>query len=409
MNTPAQASPASSRRTALVTQALLIGYAVVLPIRGTAALQSSLLIMAFVLLLAERRGQLATAWGQARWLLGPLLIFSLWIFATCGFWREPPLHFWDPSTWDMRQPWFSLNQWRRDIAQPMLAMLCGFWVFRGDAARRRLFVFQGILLAALLGMALWQFYLGERLGDGSIYRGTLQVRGFSRDNIFFSYVLLMLTPAALWLVAQRRGGWRSALHLAFLLALLYLVFLNKRRGTWMALWVELAILTAWFGRRRLLIYLAITLIAGAAAWQVRPAWFQREYDTQDVGRIQIWRAASAALMEKPLLGVGFGKDTVAKNYWSRMYQHAHNTFLNMALAVGWPGVVLWIGALGVYARRFWGARHQGWGPRIAFAFLVAFCVRNLMDDIWLSSNAELFWFLLGVFMPARGVSQVDKL
>lgn len=386
-----------------VARALLIGYALALPFRGTAGLQSTFLLTAFVLLAVAARGGWGTAWAEARWALGPLLLFSLWVFGACGFWREPALKFWDPSTWDMQQPWFSLDQWRRDLAQPMLAMLCGHLAFRDVRWRRWFFLFQAALVALLFAKGLGQFFLGEMWGDPRIlHRGTLQVRGFSRDNIFFSYVLLLLTPGALWLALEerrRRAGWVGA---AALLLLLALIFLNKRRGTWMAVSAEALVLSLWLGRRRFAVLALAGVVALLLAWCFRPHWFVRGYDASNSGRVRIVADVGPLLREQPVVGVGFGKDTVVKNYWHRIYQHAHNTFLNVALETGLPGLALWVGALGAYGFRF--AREGlrgGWGPRIGLAFLVAFCVRNLVDDVWVSSNAELFWFQLGVLLPSR--------
>lgn len=386
---------------------LLMGYAVVLPIMGTAALQATLLLTAFTALLWERRRELAVSWAEARWVSGPLLIFSLWIFVICGFWREPPLRWWDEASWDMQQPWFSLNLWRRDIGQPMLALLCGYWAFRDAVSRHWLFTVQIILLAVLLAFAVKQFYIGEEIVSGPRapdvnywVKGTLFVRGLSRDNIFFSYVLLLLTPAVFWLAALRRSGWQGWLYLVALLLLLYLIFLNKSRGTWMALYIETALISAWMGRRVLIFFILGTTLMGVTAYKARPHWFQREYDASSTSRIEIYKKIPLLLLKQPFTGVGFGKDTVVKNYWHMIYQHAHNAFINMVLGVGFPGFALWLGALAVYGRRFWRTRMQGWSVRIGLALLVGFCVRNFVDDIWLSSNAELFWFLIGVLMPA---------
>lgn len=388
------ASPSSLRS---FVQALLAAYSVALVFRGTASLQAILLLSAFLLLLFDRRDALGIAWKDARWALGPLLLFSCWIFALCGFWREPPLRSWDPGGWNVQQPWFSLDQWRRDIAQPMIALLCGWWAFREEGARRWLFLIQGGLIFLLAAKGLHQFFLGE-IVDGLLQRGTLQIRGFSRDNIFFSYVLLLLTPGALWLVVQFRGRRFSWLPILVLLAL---VFLNKRRGTWAAVYVEFLVLALGWRRRHLAVFLLGTLLLGSAAYHLRPGWFQRNYDFQRTGRVTILKDYPALAAEAPITGVGFGKDTVVKNYWHRIYQHAHNTFLNRLLELGWPGLAFWVAALAVYAFRFLRGWTQDPAARIGLAFLLAFCVRNLTDDVWIASNAELFWFQIGVLMPPR--------
>ncbi len=385
-----------------LAQALLAAYSVVLPFRGTAALQATLLITAFLVLLFESRNSLASLWKDARWALAPLLLFSCWVFAVCGFWREPLLRSYDEASWAMVQPWFSLDLWRRDLAQPMLALLCGWWAFQGEKSRRTLFLLQAGLILVLAAKGIHQFVLGE-IVDGLRQRGTLQVRGFSRDNIFFSYVLLLLSPAALWLVMHWRGRRLSWVPILVLLAM---IFLNKRRGTWAAIYVEFLILAMWMGRRHLLVFVLGSALAGAVAFQVRPHWFQRDYDVKKSGRVTILKSYPSLAVEAPVTGVGFGKDTVVKNYWHRIYQHAHNSFLNVALEVGWPGLLFWISALGAYGLRFGREGTRDPAARIGLAFLVAFCVRNLTDDVWVSSNAELFWFQIGVLMPGRPSHQI---
>lgn len=395
-----------------IAQILLIAYSVVLTFRGTASLQSALLLSAFVLLLWERRISLKTSWLEARWLLGPLLIFSIWIFAICAFWREPELLPWFPGDQSMSQPWFSLDQWRRDIGQPMIALLCGFWAFREETWKRRLFAAQAVLILVLVVQCLKQFHVGELIVDGPMrpdvnywFKGTLWVRGFSHDNIFFAYVLFLLTPGALWLVLERKPGWQGWLRIGILILLFYLIFLNKRRGTWAAVYVEVFLLAAWMGRRHLCVFLVATLLFGLTAYHLRPHWFIRDYDLEPAprveGRLKINRDLAGLLDEHPWVGVGFGKDTVVKNYWRFIYQHAHNTFGNLALEVGWPGLAIWLLGLGVYAARFWKNRHNGWAEKIGLALLLGFCIRNFTDDIWISSVAELFWFLIGVFMPLK--------
>ena len=383
----------------MAARLLLIGYALVLPIRGTATLQAVLLLTAMACLLWNRRNDFVEVGREALWLLGPLLLFSTWILLVCGFWPDPALLSPEERTWSKQQPWFSLDQWRRDIGQPMLSLLCGYQAFRGDRWKRALFLAQAAFLVVVAARCLEQFYIPEEVaGSPILLWGTFQVRGFSRDNVFFSYVLLLLTPAALWLVAQGKSNWERTRDGVFLLTLLFLIFLNKRRGTWLAVYAELALLVSWLGRRTLVVFLLATALLLAGAWQAKPHWFTRDYDRDATGRIKILQNLVSLAKERPLTGVGFGKDTVIKNYWAYIYQHAHSVYGDLLLEVGFPGLGLWILALVLYGRRFWLACGEGWSPRVGLVLLVAFCIRNLTDDVWIASNAELFWFLIGVFM-----------
>ncbi len=381
-----------------IARILLIGYAIVLPIKKTATLQAVLLLTAFAFLLWEHRAALYHAWQEACWLLRPLFIFSLWIFLICSFWDKPALKV--ESNLDIHQPWFSLNLWRRDIAQPMVALLCGFWAFRQTSWKQRLFLAQSAFLMILSVKCLYQFYIGQSI-DGIINKGTLVVQGFSLDNIFFSYVLFLLTPGILWLILKHKKDWRKLFSWGIFLILLSLIFLNKRRGTWIALYIEMLFITAWIGRRVFLSFALSTVLLGVAAYQVRPEWFSREYDTNNISRIKTYQDFYPLLDKHPFVGAGFGKNTVGKNYGNVIYQQAHNTFANLALEIGFPGLALWLVVLGIYANRFWKACINHWSARIGLAFLIGFCVRNLTDDVWIASNAELFWFLIGVLMPNR--------
>lgn len=338
--------------------------------------------------------ELRKSWNESLWVLGPLAIFSLGVFALAPFWPSGMVD----------QPWYSLNLWRRDIGQPMLALLCGYWAFREDVSRRTFFTAQGIFIIVVLFQALSQFYVGENVVlDGFVLhsKGTIFVRGFSRDNIWFSYVLYLLTPGVLWLFFHRKGHRATWFRWLILLVLLYLIFVNKRRGTWIAFAIEIVLISMAAGWRAWIPLSLAILLLGAAAYKVRPEWFHRPYDEQQTGRFQILKDLQPLLLKHPVTGVGFGKDAVNKNYGFVIYQQAHNQFANIALEIGFPGLILWVGVLATYAFRLWQRRSESLSCWIGFAFIVGFCVRNLTDDVWVSSNAEIFWLTLGILFPSR--------
>jgi O-antigen ligase len=391
-----------------VARTLLIIYAIVLTMSGTASLQAALVISAFILLLFLHRKDLTKTWEEARWLLGPLLLFSIWVICISGFWREPPLRSWDQGSWNVQQPWFGLDQWRRDILQPMLAMWCGFVAFRTSDSKKILFWVQAVFVLVLAGKALQQFYIGDFTNDRRSFpdlffhfKGTLAVRGFSRDNIFFSYVLLLLTPGIFYLILTETQRLRKQVSIGILFVLLFLIFLNKRRGTWIACGLEIFIVAAWMQRRYFVGLILASIILGLGAYHFRPQWFARDYDQMNQGRLEIMKQLKPLISQHPWSGVGFGKDSVVKNYWSVIYQQAHNTFANVLLELGFPGLILWIGVLACYAWRFWEQKEKNWMFKIGFVFLLAFCVRNCFDDLWVSSNAELFWFTIGILIPPQ--------
>jgi O-antigen ligase len=399
---PTNVKQESSSQVLNAARVLLIGYAVVLPFKGTASLQAALLIAAFVLLLWDRRQSLGDSWQEAIWILAPLLCFSIWVFMIAPFWKAPVPLDWDPGSRDVHQPWYSLNLWRRDIAQPMLAFLCAYWAFRSETWKEKLGLSICIFLIVLMVQCLRQFYWGEVGVDGVLNKGTIWVRGFSRDVIFLGYVLLLLTPIILWLVFTVKGGWKKIAAWVCFIVLLYLIFLVKRRGTWIALYAEFFVIACWLGKRTIIPLMVASLLMLAAAYHLRPEWFVRDYDKKDdkISRVNLVDQIKPLVEKHPWVGVGFGKDTVIKNYWMHMHQHTHNSFINMMLAIGIPGLMVWLAALTAFGRRFWCSRNTGWTAKIGFAFLIAFCVRGLTDDVWQASNAELFWFYIGIFHPS---------
>lgn len=382
---------------------LLAVYAVALTIKGTATLQAALLLTAAALLVAERWKKYDFARREALQVAWPLLVFSCWVLLTCPLWRDLPKE-------SVSQPGFGLNQWRRDILQPMLALLCGYWAFRHEASKRALYRVLAVWVGVLTAVAVHQYFIGREvvvMVEGYCvvdwYKGTLHMNGFSRDNIFFSYVLYLLTPGLAWLMLRGRTRKDRMLAIVALVLLGLLILMGKRRGTWLAVGFEIFLILLWTNRRWFFAFIVIILLLGAGAYHVRPLWFKRDYDTKSKeGRVQIMSKVPELVLEHPWVGVGFGKDTVVKNYWSRIYQHAHNTFANMALSSGLPGAALWIAALAVYAQRFRRSTRSDsdWTARIGLAFLLGFCLRNFVDDVWISSVAELFWLQMGVFLPS---------
>lgn len=381
-----------------VATLVLVAYSIFLTVRGTASLQAGLLITGFILILLANRGSIPDLAAEAKWLLWPLIILSGWILVTAFF-----VH----SVKGASQPWFSLRQWQRDLLQPMLGFFCGYIAFRSSDAKRKLFTTQAVFTSLISFLCIYQYvhgeYYHEERGD-ILYVGTLYVRGLAHDNNFFSYVLILLFPGALWLMLTGDPKKRfTRAGLLNVLMILLLIFLNKRRAVWIAVYLDILVLAWWYSRKSLALILLATLLMGGVAYKLRPHWFVRQYDskgyTMKSSRLFIAEKVPELAREHPWIGVGFGKDAVVKNYWMRFFMHAHNTFVNVLLEIGFPGLLLFLFALGVYGSRLLGLDPGNISGRIGFLLLLGMCVRSMTDDIWLSSIAELFWFQLGVFMP----------
>jgi O-antigen ligase len=72
------------------------------------------------------------------------------------------------------------------------------------------------------------------------------------------------------------------------------------------------------------------------------------FDSSYTGRTEIWEFALAAFREKPFIGHGYaafwdnmsGRQTAEGSEWTVTAAHSHNSYLDLALTIGWPGLLL---------------------------------------------------------------------
>lgn len=133
-------------------------------------------------------------------------------------------------------------------------------------------------------------------------------------------------------------------------------------------------------------------------------------DTSFTGRADIWTFALDSLKQRLPTGYGFaafwGTDSIRNlpegKEWAETAAHSHNGYLDTALAVGLPGLMLLIGVLVIAPlRNFQAADRSGNGGPLAMALL-----RIWLFGLYLSSlesffldRADPLWFtfLLAVF------------
>lgn len=128
-------------------------------------------------------------------------------------------------------------------------------------------------------------------------------------------------------------------------------------------------------------------------------------------RYDIWHFWLARVVEKPLTGVGFGRDLPhfiyadmkPREWHTLMFAHAHNVLLNSALQLGIVGLAAFLFLLGALVRRFW---HLYRSP-LEEASLIGICgittviamlSKNMTDDLFWRGDALLFWVLMGILL-----------
>ena len=281
-------------------------------------------------------------------------------------------------------------------------------------------------------------YLGERY--------TLEE--FARWTAYVFCVVILVTPA-LFIVAphyvmdpSHAHAWKGlsdtknafGLHMAMAFVLLLLVRFKRypwlrypfivlafcemglsRSMTSVATGVLVIFLLPFTGlvrlrpKQRLAVLLAgaaMTLITGYLAWLRSDVLFRiMGKDSTLTGRTDVWKALLIAIHHRPLLGFGFGSfwtglrgeslDVIVASGW--MVPEAHNGYLELWLAFGVPGALVFLALMWVAVRQT--IQYIRDEPAsVAFwpgAFFMFFLVHNLGESDLMNNGA---FFLMSLFM-----------
>lgn len=298
---------------------------------------------------------------------------------------------------------------------------------------------------ALLGCAQAVFATGL-LGPGG---ASIRVYGtFDQPNPYGGYLNLSLPIAlALTLLARDpRMRWVAGSASAIMLFALYLA---NSRGALLGLVAALVVIAAlgWRLERQTLLAIAIGAPVVALAWftHLIPARIEdkllAQFRVNDVSlnaqlndanystieRLAHWVAGLRMFQAHPLLGVGAGNyDAAYAQYkvpgWDESLTHAHNYYINAAAETGALGLLafllviaaaIWLAWRATHATNATDARPPRAGRRAArvgaivgadaravaigcAAVLVALCVHNLTDDLFVHAMELQFALALGL-------------
>jgi O-antigen ligase len=126
-------------------------------------------------------------------------------------------------------------------------------------------------------------------------------------------------------------------------------------------------------------------------------------------RYRIWQFWTERIAERPLTGVGFGRDLPHRIFekpaeWPDLFfAHAHNLVLNYGLQMGIPGILALLFLFGAMTREFWvmarltDERH--WEIGLAgLGLIVAVFSKNMTDDLFWRTDALVFWAFAGILL-----------
>jgi O-antigen ligase len=305
-------------------------------------------------------------------------------------------------------PAYSLGEIKNEIAYAMAAYV-GFITLtrtRTDAA----FFVKALMLG---GLVLAAIGFWEQLSSDSAYWKEGGIAGGSGS---YSTYLLALFPALLWAGCVLSHKQRWGLVTALIGLQLVVAVLAGQRAFWLVFGLQ-ALLALYLLRARgfiaipafrmrafgvAAVILCALAIAGATAKRDTLEWSQDP-------RLTTWQAVSARILEHPLVGKGFGRETMKKAYpdlLSAKYPavwHAHNLFLNYGIAMGIPGIIAIILIFFTLLRKFWELsraddRIVAMAGICGVLLVVGVVARNLSNDFFQRDLALLFWAVAGMLL-----------
>ncbi len=270
----------------------------------------------------------------------------------------------------------------------------------------------------------------------------LQLPGAPAEGVQLNQLagtLLLILPLLLSLPFVWRNWLQRAAWLLLTLTLLLMLLFSQSRSGWLgmiagilvllALWQQAAELPA--TRRRLVwLLLGIILAGGVLALWIGPEQWQQIIEEPPrqtaVGtlttirfRLELWTWAVAGIQDFPFSGMGLGsfRQAVWRFYplsipSSYDIAHAHNIFLQVALDLGLPGLIAYLGLLLVAAHTGWRTARRDpalrpWSIGL-LAGLAALHVYGLTDALAPGSKpALLFWLALGL-LAAMGRLEANR-
>ena len=325
-------------------------------------------------------------------------------------------------------PAYTLNEIRSEVGHNLLiAFLAATWVRNPQVLAR----ITAVLIAGdglMVGYALFDTLVVHHTWQPSPVFGSLH----ADPGAFSTYVITVLPLLIAAWILQRGRPIVSSLLLTLLTGNVLALYFSGNRMGLVALCVQLAVLTAFFLPRcravvkRGIVFSIPFIVLGLGGLVAVQMFFRKLVPAVDPAhvlqallgdaRLPAWLVAWDDLRAHPWVGGGFGREVFDKLHPGQhgglpLLSHAHNTFLNIGVQMGIPGIVAFASLLAATARKFWPSRSMD-SPHFIYsaagvAMVLGMVVKNLTDDFFVNDNALLFWLLCGAVAGAVGRWRAD--
>jgi putative inorganic carbon (HCO3(-)) transporter len=303
-------------------------------------------------------------------------------------------------------------------------MVAIFALLRPQLARR----FTVFAVASATVAALWSL----RTVIENVFLGVQRPTGpYENANIYGNYLVLnaFLTLGAAKVLAEDGAGhavgglaWlrrrRSLLTIVVLPTLVLGMMSTGSRGSMLSFAVGMvACARLWFPKR-ITIRLVTTAVLGFALLGSGVRWFLKQHPYmvkriertgRDEGnvdeRLKLWKAARAAFVERPVLGIGYGEFPRYNDYRHNLPgKVAHQMYLSVAAELGAVGFLafMWLLFTGLWDSVRIRTPIRGAIARCCCGALMAACVHGFFANI---EQFRTLWIALGLLAAVLAVRE----
>ncbi|MDH4101640.1 MAG: O-antigen ligase family protein [Nitrospirota bacterium] len=376
---------------------LIASLVVILPIANLPAVRSALFIAPAIVwiygMVVERR------WNIRRTPMDlPLLLFFAAIVV---------------SIFTSMKPELSIDELRKEFLTYTLVFYMVAHMITDD---EKIVNMVKALVLASIAMALYGitefYYMGGSI-FGLNYRAGSLHQGF---EAYAQYIIMVLPFAAAGLVYAARQGLKGALiwAVAAVALNLFALYLTHTRGAWIALWVEMFLLSFLLikGVRVRLIIAILLVILPIAAFKLLPesvVWHgskgldipeQNVITNTGSARLKVWQGAFKGVVDEPFKGAGYGRTNFRRRFPGPEFlgfDQAHNSFVNVTVQLGVQGLFALLFIIGALFHACWTVYRRGedrFRTHFASAVIImtaGFFTANMFAEFYIDDTALMFW------------------
>ena len=263
------------------------------------------------------------------------------------------------------------------------------------------------VVVSIYGILEYKGLIGQMESPG-------RVDSVTPDYNYFSTYLILVLPILFYRFYMGSAKMRVIYFSVTLIAAIALI-LTFTRAAWIAAFAEIIFFGIFINRKILIILFAVVII-GSIIMNFKhkiPITASESLKTQIAhpahsynDRIDLWRFGIVHLKDRAVFGFGYGRANFAKVYpeffkRSILLFHTHNTFLNISLELGIPGLIALLWLFWVILKTLW----KDWKDKLnenrilsfaIFVSVVGFLVRIQFDHLLVDEMALMLWLLVGI-------------